>query len=193
MRRVGYLLGFVLVLTLTAAAQETPKAEVSLGFSYIRANLNNPAVVGPGRTITGANLNGGSGSFAYNVTPTLGLVADVGGYRIGQIGNAPVNSTLVSYLAGPRVSYRHFSRITPFAQTLFGAAHAGSGALGTAGTDNAFAMTAGGGLDARLTDHLVWRASQVEYLLTRFRDAGPTRNTQNNLRVSTGLVFQFGK
>jgi hypothetical protein len=36
MRKLGCLLGMVLLLCLTAAAQDAPKAEAFLGYSYVR-------------------------------------------------------------------------------------------------------------------------------------------------------------
>ena len=52
-------------------------------------------------------------------------------------------------------------------------------------------MTVGGGLDYKLTDHFAVRPVKVDYLMTRFSETGTGANTQNNLRVSTGIVFRF--
>lgn len=56
-------------------------------------------------------------------------------------------------------------------------------------------MTAGGGLDITLHRHVALRLFQAEYLMTRFKDssilAGRTAR-QNNVRLSTGIVFRFG-
>ena len=41
--------------------------------------------------------NGGSGTFEYNVTNVVGLVADFGGYA-----NTRVNDRLLTYMFGPR-------------------------------------------------------------------------------------------
>jgi len=58
---------------------------------------------------------------------------------------------------------------------------------------NAFAMTGGGGLDIRITHHVSIRAVQAEYMMTRF-DSIPAggSSSQNDLRLSTGLLFGFG-
>jgi hypothetical protein len=57
-------------------------------------------------------------------------------------------------------------------------------------------MTGGGGLDIRLTHHISIRAIQAEYMMTRFADVayGSTgaATTQNDLRLSSGLVYGFG-
>ena len=100
---------------------------------------------------------------AFNLKRNFGIVADFGGYDDTQLqlagpganppGVANSSGTVFTYLAGPRLSYRHYSRITPFAQILFGAVHASevsiSGCTGSSCTpplpaQTAFAMTAGG-------------------------------------------------
>jgi opacity protein-like surface antigen len=161
------------------------------GYSCVRVN--------PGFGAPGLNFNGGSGSLAYNFTPTLGVVADFGGYHWSQ---RRVNATVVSYLFGPKVALRH-GPVTPFVQTLFGGAH-GSGNIsgvvlclarvrpqGTSqctvsGSENAFAMALGGGVDWNATTHIGVRLIQAEYLMTRFFS-----ETQNNARISAGVVFRF--
>ncbi len=181
MRKVGLLLGMVFLLGLSAAAQNPPKADVFFGYSYVRAN---PHTFGA----PAFNLHGGSTSVALNPTSRFGVVGDFGGYHVGTIDGTPVDSNVYTYLFGPRLSYR--GKVTPFAQVLFGGAHATGSALGTSGSRNTFAMTAGGGLDVNATNHVAIRLVQTEYLLTRFPETGPRVN-QNNLRLSTGIVFRF--
>jgi opacity protein-like surface antigen len=103
-----------------------------------------------------------------------------------------VDGTLSTYLFGPRVSYRSYRRITPFGEALFGVAHAGASiAGGSLGSQNAFAMTLGGGVDYRLTNRFSIRPLQVDYLLTRFPEGTGSNQTQNNLRASTGILIHF--
>jgi len=178
MRKIGFFLGMAFLLCLPAAAQESSKADAFLGYSYVRAN---PATSG----VSGFNLNGGSGSVAYYPFRSLGIVADFGGYHASNIG------TVYTYLFGPRLTH-HIGRVTPFAQVLFGGAHDGSGAIASPASANAFAMTAGGGLDVNATQHIGLRLVQAEYLLTRFQETvGGNRLTQNNARISTGIVFRW--
>jgi outer membrane immunogenic protein len=170
--------------TASVFAQETPKFDIFAGYSYVR---DNPATSG----VSSFNLHGGSASVAYNVNHWLGAVADFGGYHANNILGTGIDGTLSTYLFGPRVSYRRFERITPFAQTLFGVAHASGSGFGVTSTDNAFAASFGGGVDVKLSHRFSIRPAQVEYLLTRFPEATSNRQTQNNLRVSTGVVFHF--
>lgn len=186
LRVVVSLLGLAALFASVAQAQEERKTiDVFAGYSYVRAN---PATSG----VDGFNLNGGSASVAYHFNNWLSGVADFGGYTNSNVLGTSGDSTLSTYLFGPRVSYRHYSRVTPFGEVLFGVAHTGSSFLNSNNSQNAFAMTVGGGFDYRLTSHWSLRPAKVDYLLTRFNEFGtPDRQTQNNLRVSTGVVFRF--
>jgi opacity protein-like surface antigen len=174
MRRLALLCGALLLFAGIASAQDSPKVEVFGGYSYLRIN--------PGSGAPGYNFNGGSGSIAYNFTPMLGVVADFGGYHWS---NGGVDATAVSYLFGPKIALRH-GPITPFAQVLLGGAHASGSGFGGSASENAFSMTAGGGLDWNATQHIGIRLIQAEYLMTRF-----SSETQNNARISTGVVFRW--
>ena len=61
---------------------------------------------------------------------------------------------------------------------------------GLAGSANAFAMAAGGGVDVELAHHWSVRLVQVDYYLTRFDNAG--NDHQNNVPVGIGTAFRFG-
>jgi outer membrane protein OmpA-like peptidoglycan-associated protein len=60
-------------------------------------------------------------------------------------------------------------------------------------SEDTFAWTAGGGLDIKMRHHLAIRLIQAEYLMTRFQDysTGATAS-QNDMRLSSGIVFRFG-
>jgi len=179
------LLAFLALFAGSARAQEeSPKVDVFVGYSYLRFNPNTSGVDSFG-------MNGGSASIAYNVNHWLSGVADFGAYHNGGILHTGLDGTLSSYLFGPRVSYHHYGRYTPFAQVLFGVAHAGASVSGASGSDNAFAMSVGGGLDVGFKRHLTLRPFQFDYLLTRFGEGTGSARSQNNLRVSTGVVFRF--
>ena len=178
------LLAFLSFTAAAAFAQDTPKLDVFVGYSYVR---DNPSTSG----VPSFNLHGGSASVAYNVNNWLGAVADFGGYHANNILGSGVDGTVSTYLFGPRISYRKHERFTPCAQALFGVAHASGSGFGVSGSDNAFAASFGGGVDVKLSHHFSWRPAQIEYLLTRFPETTSSGVTQNNLRASTGLVFHF--
>jgi hypothetical protein len=184
LRFVVSLLAFGTIFGLSASAQEVPKIDASVSYSYLRAK---PASTGFGDF----NLNGGSASVAYNVKDWLSGVADFGGYHVGSANGVNVNGTLATYLFGPRITYRT-RRFSPFAQALFGTAHAGSGVFGTSNSHSAFASAFGVGVDWNVRDRFSIRPIQVDYLLTHLPEIGNGNNqTQNNVRVSTGIVFHF--
>jgi outer membrane protein OmpA-like peptidoglycan-associated protein len=184
----------------------TPTIELFAGYSYLRAM---PTTAEGNRMDW---LNGGSTSVAFNFNRHLGLVADFGGFddskiRLAGTSTSPSivadsSGTAYTFLAGPRLSFRGHGRIAPFAQALFGGIHASavtlsSGCTGTGCTplpaETSFAMTAGGGLDLRVHRHLAIRLIQAEYLMTRFEDRSTGNSaTQNDMRLSSGIVFRFG-
>lgn len=164
----GFLLALLLFSLPSFAQNEAPVLEVSGTYSYVRFSS------------TKSNFNGGSASFALNPTSWLGLVADFGGYH-ESVSAGFDSANLVTYLFGPRLSYRGKERITPFVQVLFG------GAYDTLIARSALALAAGGGCDVKVAPHVALRLAQAEYFMTRFG-----QQTQNNVRISTGIVFQFG-
>src|SRR5262249_25034344 len=97
--------------------QSTPRAEVFLGYDYMRANsaTNVPAF----------SLNGGSGQFAVNFNPWIGFLADMGAVHNGNISGLNTDTTVSHYLFGPRVTL-HRGRVRPYLQILWGGAHLGT-------------------------------------------------------------------
>jgi opacity protein-like surface antigen len=184
----------------------TPRVELFLGYSYLRAT---PTMASGNRLVW---LNGGSASVAFNLNRYLGIVGDFGGFNDTRLQPTSANGTpssvadssgtVFTYLFGPRLSLRKYNRVTPYVQVLFGGIHASDVTLssGCSGsgctllpTENSFAMTAGGGLDIRVHRHLAIRIVQAEYMMTKFENhtTGATAS-QNDMRLSTGLVFRFG-
>ena len=176
----------------------TPKFEVAGMFQYVNfcpCNSNN------------FNNYGASGSFTYNANKWLGLTAEVSGYHFDRtvfgppVDNGdgtvsfPQNSVTggwETYLFGPRINFRHFDHFVPFAEVMFGAAHAGSQLTGTA-TQSSFALAAGGGVDVILMKNLAWRFLEADYLMTNFTGALVSADgRQNNFRIGTGLVLRWG-
>ena len=189
LRAVVSLLGFSSLFAANTQAQEERKTiDVFAGYSYVRANPSS-------NSADSFSLNGGTASVAYNFNRWLSGVADFGGYHTSNGLASGLDGTLSTYLFGPRVSYHRFGRVTPFGEVLFGVAHTGAGVFNTANSQNAFAMTVGGGVDYRLSSRFSIRPLKVDYLLTRFNEFNNLNTlgtqTQNNLRVSTGIVFRF--
>ncbi len=209
MRRIYALIILLLCTAAIMAAQETPKFELFGGYSF--AHVNTGANLG-----RHSNLNGWNSSLAYNFNKWVGIVLDGNGtYRSGQLSPAttivfvcpgivptcpppfnfgPVNLSeqVHTFSIGPRFSYRSNSRFTPFGHILLGGGYATSkttfseGDNSTSGSGSRI-LTLGGGFDVRLNSLLALR-TQADYLQTRF-----SHQPHDGLRVSTGVVFRFGK
>jgi opacity protein-like surface antigen len=162
----------ILVAAAPVRAQDYPKAEVFGGYQYIRIN--------PG----GTNCQGVGGSATGNVNHWLGVVGDFGYCKVTGLPSG-ISAHAFNYLFGPRVTYRDYGSLTPFAHVLFGGQH--FGVSGGGGTANSFAMAMGGGADYKLTEHVALRLIQVEYLYTHFGG-----NRQNNARIESGIVYRWG-
>jgi hypothetical protein len=160
-----FCLGIMLGFTLAAQAQESeaPKAEVGVNYSFTHVN--------PRGNLSSYTANGGSAYVEYNVNRVLGLVADFGGNYIRNDKGTSLANTTFTYLFGPRFNLRK-SRFTSYVQTLVGGARFSnafnatlpSPSLGR--SENTFAAAIGGGVDVRLTHHLLLKPGQVEYFLT---------------------------
>jgi len=198
-------IAFAIILAATAAYAQVPTSgNIFGGYSYVNADL----ISG-----TRSNLNGWNASLEGKVFPFVGIVADFSGNYGSQtvqvpgptalpVGACPVGGIIIScppitgttsfnvtlhqhnFLFGPRVS-TSVGRVRPFAQVLFGASHLAEGGSGATGSATSFAYAVGGGLDYRLMRPIAWRV-QVDLLQTRFFSI-----TQNDVRVSTGVVLRF--
>jgi opacity protein-like surface antigen/outer membrane protein OmpA-like peptidoglycan-associated protein len=179
-----------------------PRAELFFGYSYLRG----VPTLSPGNRMEW--LNGGSASVAFNLNRYLGIVGDFGGFKATELDltgaganparAAKASGTAFTYMAGPRLSFRKYDRFTPFAQALVGGVHASEVTLSGSRctplpTENALVLAAGGGLDLKVHRHIAIRLVQAEYFMTRFADLTTgNRQTQNDVRLSTGVVLGFG-
>jgi len=184
-------IAFILFVLVAIGHTQVPGGNVFVGYSYMSADL-----ASSGRT----NLNGWNGSVEGKFLPFIGIVGDVSGNYGGSLpvnviacqGVVPVNgcptasasTNIHSFLFGPRVS-ASVGKFRPFAQALIGAAHISESASGFSDSDTSFAYALGGGIDYHLIPLVSWRV-QGDLLKTRFFG-----NTQDNVRISTGIVVHF--
>jgi outer membrane protein OmpA-like peptidoglycan-associated protein len=179
---------------------DTPGGEVFLGYSYVR--MSTDTRISPTATVNEhfQYIPGGSASLTGNINNWFGLTGEFGTYSLNDVGR--VDGRLWTFLAGPRFAFSH-KRWTPFIQTLVGGARLSSSfptgfvsdatffnAKGPNFHQNAFAASAGFGVDWHATQHFSVRLGEIDYLFTRFTDNKDNR--QNNLRASAGVVFRFG-
>lgn len=185
---VGLLLGLLGTAPLVKAQEEPSKFDLYGGYYYARINVNaNVPGIAPSATYIG---EGGGGQLEYNVKNWLGVVGDVSGFYATSAGNGAFAGAFLTYLVGPRVNFRH-GRFTPFLQALFGGLRTTDGIAQSTGTENNFAMTAGGGINFNVSRHISVRPLQAEYFMTKIPDG--LNNRQNNLRIGAGIVFRLSQ
>jgi hypothetical protein len=162
-----------------------PRYELAAGYSYVNFN--------PGSPFGSFNNHGGSGSFAYNASRYLGLVAEFAGYNFERnIIGTNFRGSWNTWLFGPRLNLRRFDYFVPFAEFLVGGSHADRQITGN-NAQNAFALAAGGGVDVVFSKHVAWRFAQIDYLMTNFSGVTLGGNArQDNLRLGTGIVIRLG-
>jgi hypothetical protein len=163
-----------------ATAQIPTSGNVFFGYSYYNTNLS---------SISRASTNGWEASLEGHVFPFVGMVADFSShYGSATFGGrntnflVAANITEHNYLFGPRIGVS-VGKFRPFGEAFFGAAHVNANL--PSGSDTSFATALGGGLDYRLIRLVAWRF-QGDYVQTRFFGT-----TQNNVRLSTGIVLRF--
>jgi len=197
MRKSSMLLGLLLIAAGAAVAQDNfPKVETSPAFMYIRTPIGGESF----------NCAGGGGTIAYNVTSLIGLAADMGGCKIfgNTLGLAnTVSGSQFTFLFGPRFTFRSSSRLQPFFEANFGGDHLSISCENAAVCGNAsrgftaFALTAGGGFDVKLSPRFALRLIQAEYMYTRFGNECALaicsqNNSQNSFRLKSGIVIGWG-
>jgi opacity protein-like surface antigen len=186
MRRV-LAIGFSLFLSAAAASAQVPTSgNVFVGYSYYNTNI---------ASSSRSNLNGWEASLEGKALPGVGIVADFSGHYGSQdvpsgvatcaigVTCSPLHASLheTNVLFGPRVGVS-VGKIRPFAEALFGAGHVSSNG---GGSDTSFATALGGGLDYKIIKPVALRF-EGDYVQTRFFGS-----TQNNVRISTGIVLRF--
>ena len=168
MKKTLWLAPLVVLLAMQGFAQDTAKWDVFGGYSFVHSD--------PGLGLSSGNASGWEASLDYNWNNWLALKADFDGHYC-------CAQTMHNFLFGPQFNLGH-GKVKPWVHGLVGASHGTSGGF----SDTVLGFALGGGIDVKWTDRITVRLVQADYLGTRYGDA-----TQNNFRVSTGLVFHFGK
>lgn len=171
---------FCLMLCSLTFAQESPRAEFFIGYSYLNASTN-------GLT-SRQNVNGGEFSWVINVNSWIGAETDFGAYyKNAQAGNATLLFHDYSVLAGPRIWYKMI-----FAHAVFGLDTLSTNFGGITFSQGGFAGAAGGGARFLFSKHIGVEGS-FDYAFSRHNLVVPNPITQNNFRAAGGVVFVFGK
>lgn len=214
--------------SLSFAQDSTSKAQVFGGYSLFHADTggltstivdtslrepNSPFAVN-------SNFGGWDAEGQYNVSHWLGIAADASGRTGSQITaarNVPLSGlpkgTGYTFLAGPVVSFRNKSRLTPFIHALVGVDRISLSASTISGVSRPLSSSAttytdvavalGGGVDFRVIRHFSLRLAQLDDLETThnvnkfYGSTFPSgvftglATHERNLRVSGGIVVKF--
>jgi len=221
MKKLVLVAVFVIGFSIVAVAQEERPAYQFFGgysslqqqFVYFRAEQRTAPegyfIVKPPDKKARTQLNGWNISLAINGKKWLAFITDFSGYY-GKVGSPYLFE--VSYLEtkyprpwkshsllfGPKLSITA-GKFTPYIQTLFGDIHTNlgghqMGATSTAQnavkreTLNSFGFALGAGLDVAVNKKFGVRALQAEYVSEKYGT-----NQLQNIRVSSGMIYYFGK
>ena len=224
-------MAFIIPIGSFAFAQDaTPKVQVFGGYSLLHLDhggLNGGLLdldlhqTSDPFAVANYFLDGWNAEAQYNTGRWLGIATDFGG-RYGTPITASRDRTLAglpketaySFLAGPVLSYRTKSRVTPFVHGLFGWDRTSLGASTITGSVTSpvsvaatnytdFAMALGGGVDYRLARRVSLRLGQLDWFhtsvnLNKFYGSAfgtgliqGLRTNQANRRFSAGVVLRF--
>jgi opacity protein-like surface antigen len=194
MRKTCIVASVCLFLSVTALAQEAPRAEVFGGYQFVDSN--------GGQGESGASdrfeLNGWNASLSGYYGRYFGLTADfAGSYAkptvfIPPVGELAVSTHLYTFMGGPVIRIANPTKFQPFIHALFGEAHVlGSASLAgvggsVSGSNNGFAVALGGGSDIKIAPLIGIRPVQLDFLQTHVGGS-----TENNIRYSAGIVLRF--
>jgi hypothetical protein len=175
-----------------ASAQNIPQINAFGGYSYLNFDL--PANPSTGTTSQRLAMNGYDFSASVLLFHHISAEGDFSGHSLSDCtGISTLNCTNFSYMGGARYTFGNSSsKITAFAHGLVGRDSANlPGASGLAVSDGSIAVAAGGGIDYWVFRHIGVQLGPADFMYTRHLtvDAVPS---QNNIRVSAGVVFRFG-
>jgi hypothetical protein len=164
------------------APQRALQADVFVGYAYLNVDTN--GVLGLPRQ----NLNGWETAIAVGNKWIEGE-GDFGGYYKGNIAGSGLGAHDYSFLGGPRL------RIGPvFFHGLVGGDQLTGpfGPFGVSNSQTGFSAALGGGVQSKaFGGHWAIRSS-ADYAISRHNIFGGPAVTQNNFRVSGGIVYVFG-
>jgi len=168
MGRIKWLALGILSFVVPASAQQAPRADISLGYSYLREGFSG-----------GSNAQGGNLSGAGYFNNWFGIAGDFGAYHVSESG---ISANTYTYLVGPRFSANRSGRTSLFVQALVGGDRLTAGG----GSAHGFSWSTGGGVEFALSQHIALRP-ELDYIGLRFQN-----NTTHSARASVNIVFRFG-
>lgn len=178
------LLSTMFALFAPALAQQPDRVELFGGYAYTRYSvydLNS----GPWERF---GYNGWEASAAAKLGSNLSVEGDFGGGSASPYGNS---SSLHTYMVGPRFS-GNFGKASIYGHILFGGLNFKIAEM----SSTSFAAAFGAGADFWFSRHFGARPIQADYLESNNIAAArgiSSVYSRNHARISTGIVFRFGR
>jgi outer membrane immunogenic protein len=170
-------------ISMSGASDNISRLQFGANYNYFHANAP------PGQCGC-FSLNGGSGTVVYNITSRWAAVADLTVGHATNVDNSLQNITIFNYLFGPRYTRRMKSRFVPYGQILLGGAKEDVNFQFTINRQS-FGLLAGGGVTTRLKGRFGLTLGEVDWIHTRIPNA--VNNSQNDIRVATGVTFNLSR
>jgi len=167
----------VLGAATTAAAQDQPRADIAVSYSFLNDS-----------DLDETFKWGWVGAATVHATDWLALVGEVGGnYRTLEAFDIEIDLSVHSFLGGARFG-APLGKVTPFGQILLGQARASvsAGALDESESVSGFAFQPGAGVDIALGRRTALRV-QGDY-----RAISDDGDTSSEFRFAVGVAFGFG-
>jgi hypothetical protein len=174
-----------------SSSDDTPKAEFFVGYQWLNPGGNVPDTANsPPTPFPLPSMDGGFGfNLTWNFTRNLGLEGNYGENwnKYGQLGTGAI---------GPKLTWRG-DGVDFFVHTLLGIQR--TSIKGIPSTDG-IAAVLGGGMDLKIWKQLSLRLFEADYQPQRVNfsaivppsEPGLERQTWDGVRLTTGLVFNFG-
>ena len=172
------------------SSDDFPKVELFLGYQWLNPGGNIPDQSHPPNAFKLPSIAQGFGTnLSYNFTRNLALEGNYG-------GDWNRNASISAAGIGPKYTWRG-DGVSFFAHTLVGFQRLSSRGIQST---NGVAAILGGGMDLKLWKPVSLRLFEADYQLARMNfsgnvpanDSALRRQTYNGVRLSSGLVFNFG-
>jgi hypothetical protein len=190
MGKISLVVLTIAMLAVTAAAQGQG-SEISAGYTFLSSDAGSAA--------DRVNMNGWNTGGTIFMNDWLGLEGNFGNAWHSEnvsIPGASVEAKVknYTYLFGPRFSFGKGTRMNPYFHGLLGFDRLSADTSTTIGgvtteinaSDTGFATALGGGVVFGMSKHM-GIVTSGDYLMARHGI------TQNNFRITAGVVFRFGQ
>jgi len=192
----------VLALTTRVEAQQLA-SEIFLGYSFLQADPGGATFNGNPIELEANTMHGAEATGTYYTSPRLGFdftfavhngnIAVPPGLDVPEGTPVSIDFRQVAFMAGPRIRLTSPEANLELAVraaigAAIGNARAVAGLFALDADNTVLAISAGASLSVRMGQFFKFRIAQPEVYITQFGDA-----TQTSFRVSTGLVFVYGR